>query len=471
MLIDSDQKDYAQPMPDVDKTPSPAFDQNRSSMDAAWFAAQIDEVSAQGIAACLARLVRRGDVAPGTRLPGIRDLGPLLHVSPATVSAAWSILRKASVIEGRGRQGSWVADVQRGPAPRRHTNVATLWPAHVVDLSLAVPDPALLPDLAPALLQAVRGSDFNIYSRKGITEELRAAVTPTWPFAAEEMLAVNGGYEGIRLLLAGVLVPGDIVALSEPSTERLLDLLDDFGVRVVPVEVDDEGPRPDSLAEAMLRRPTVFLFEPRATSRFGRSMTVARRDDLAAVLAGSSTVIIEDDGLGDIAATTQVSLGFSFPERTATVRSYAKTYGPDLRLAVVGGAAPILQRARGIQQFGSGWASRILQNAVAFLITDPETQRAVGAARRVYASRRQEMARLLKERGVRTTGQDGLSLSVHVADEEQALLVLAAHGIASIGGRAASVRAKTSFVRLGIGYPLADPAKIADAFALASQAL
>jgi DNA-binding transcriptional MocR family regulator len=458
-------------MPNANNFASPVVDEHRPNMDAAWFAAQVDEVSAPGIAACLARLVRRGDVAPGTRLPGIRELGPRLHVSPATVSAAWGILRKASVIDGRGRQGSWVADIQRGPAPKRHTNVATLWPAHVLDLSLAVPDPALLPDLGPALLHAVQSSNFNTYSRTGATEELKAAVTPTWPFPAEEILAVNGGYEGIRLLLAGNLVPGDIVALSDPSTERHLDLLDDLGARVVPVEMDDEGPRPDSLAEAMLRRPTVFLFEPRATSRFGRSMTVARRDELAIILAGSSTVIIEDDGLGDIAATTQVSLGSKFPERTATVRSYAKTYGPDLRLAVIGGAEPIVRRARGIMQFGSGWTSRILQNAVAYLLTDPETQLSVAAARRVYASRREEMARLLQDRDVRTTGYDGLSLSVHVANEEQALLVLAAHGIASIGGRAAASRVKTSFVRLGIGHPLADPGRVADAFALASQAL
>ncbi|HAN35327.1 MAG TPA: GntR family transcriptional regulator, partial [Acidimicrobiaceae bacterium] len=59
--------------------------------------------------------------------------------------------------------------------------------------------------------------------------------------------------------------------------------------------------------------------------------------ELAALLANSDALVVEDDHSGDIASGALVSLGKWLPQRTVHIRSYSKSHGPDLRLAAVGG--------------------------------------------------------------------------------------------------------------------------------------
>src|SRR5690625_1485097 len=96
-------------------------------VEAAWLADQMAEASAAGIAAGVGRLIRAGAIAPGARLPPVRELAGRLRVSPATVSAAWSQLRRRNVIAGQGRQGSWVSFHPMRSGPQRFSDIETLW--------------------------------------------------------------------------------------------------------------------------------------------------------------------------------------------------------------------------------------------------------------------------------------------------------------------------------------------------------
>jgi GntR family transcriptional regulator len=52
--------------------------------------------------------VLRGTLRPGSPLPPIRQLASELQLNPNTVAKAYRILERDSVIETRGRQGSFV---------------------------------------------------------------------------------------------------------------------------------------------------------------------------------------------------------------------------------------------------------------------------------------------------------------------------------------------------------------------------
>ncbi|MGO4690564.1 aminotransferase class I/II-fold pyridoxal phosphate-dependent enzyme [Glaciibacter sp. 2TAF33] len=436
-----------------------------------WLAARIEEPSALGIAAAIIRLVRQGEIASGCRLPTVRDLAVVLHVSPATVSAAWATLRKHGVIEGTGRQGTRVLDAPRMLAPKRFENVVRLWGGSVLDLSLATPDPALLPSLQNAIARAPIDERLNWYQRPSIIPALRDAVAPTWPWQPEAWFVANGGYDGIRLLVASGVVPGEYVAVADPSTPRTLDILELFGARVLPVKTDADGPQAESLRHALKSRPVAFIYEPRSGSRSGSTLSAERHAELAAVLDGTDCLIIEDDGLGDLNLHPGVSLGTVFPDRSVVVRSYSKSHGPDLRTAVMGGAELPIERARLYQQFGAGWTSRMLQGALAWMLTDADTRARVDHARQVYKGRRVQMATLLGERGLNVKPRDGLSLVVPLLSEQQGLLVLASYGIATETGREGSILTHSPVARLGIGQELADPERVADAYAMAARAL
>src|SRR6185503_2146392 len=84
-----------------------------------WLAAHLQDRSQRGIAIETSALIRSGAIPVGAQLPPVRELARALGVSPATVSAAWSELRRFNVIAGRGRTGIRVSGNKVAPHPTR----------------------------------------------------------------------------------------------------------------------------------------------------------------------------------------------------------------------------------------------------------------------------------------------------------------------------------------------------------------
>ncbi len=59
------------------------------------------------------RLVRRGDLTPGTGLPSVRQLANDLEINPNTVARAYRALERDGVLETAGRRGTRVAPEAR----------------------------------------------------------------------------------------------------------------------------------------------------------------------------------------------------------------------------------------------------------------------------------------------------------------------------------------------------------------------
>jgi DNA-binding transcriptional MocR family regulator len=433
--------------------------------EARWLAERITNKTIRGIALETSALVRAGVLPVGTRLPAMRDLAYELGVSPATISEAWSELRQQKIISGRGRNGTWVCAERFVAKPERLAS-AGHYGANVLDLSMAVPDQALLPPLAKAMVYATSVGDLNSYARSRIVPELRDAIADDWPYEPEAFLAINGGYNGVYTTLRALVRPGSVVAVEHPTAMRLLDILEDLGVKIVPVLSDSEGPLPASLSQALAERPAAFLFQPRLHSVTGQTVTLQRIEALGDVLAGSDTLIIEDDGLADISAERPVSLGKRFPDRTVRIVSFSKTLGPDLRLAVLSGSASIVEQIQSYRAFSAGWTSRVLQATVAWLIRDEETSQIVAAARATYQERRDTLARELRERGVQTMPGSGLCLWVPVQSEPFAMVTLAARNIAVVPGNKFSIL-PSAHIRVATSKLTSGHAQVAEAIALA----
>ncbi len=437
-------------------------------IDAAALAEHIGHPSARGIASAITALVRGGDLAPGVRLPTVRGLATELGVSPATVAQAWSTLRLRRVIATGRRNGTTVLGAPSLPHPTRFERIGNFGNRLNIDLSWAVPDPALLPPLEAALVSALDDPGLHDYAREPITARLRDAVAGSWPFPAESWLAVGGGYEGLHLICQTSIQPGDRVAVEQPTAPRILDILDAVGAELIPVACDVHGPLPDQLQRALRTDPVAFVYQPRTHSPCGHSVAPARLQELADALSPVSALVIEDDGQGDLSATPRISIGTVLPERTVHIRSFSKPYGPDLRLAVLAGAPDAVERARVYRTFGTGWTSRILQDAAAYLLTDASTQAVVDEARSIYQQRRRAVADPLAELGVPTQNADGLCLWVPVQDERHALVTLAAHGISASPGSRYHSSAGAPHIRVGTGRLTEQAAYVAESLALAA---
>jgi DNA-binding transcriptional regulator YhcF (GntR family) len=68
------------------------------------------EPLSEQLSTAIAERIRRGSLAPGSRLPTVRALAGDLQLAPNTVAKAYRALEDQGLIVGRGRQGTFVSD-------------------------------------------------------------------------------------------------------------------------------------------------------------------------------------------------------------------------------------------------------------------------------------------------------------------------------------------------------------------------
>lgn len=273
----------------------------------------------------------------------------------------------------------------------------------------------------------------------------------------------SGSLDAIERVLAARLRPGDVVAVEDPGWGSLLDLVPALGLRAVPVATDDDGPLPEAVARVLREGARAVIVTDRAQNPTGAAIGAERAAALREVLtAHPDVLLVEDDhGHGIVGLPLYPLAGAT--RHWVMVRSVAKAYGPDLRLAVFTGDPETVDRVLGRQRLGPGWVSRLLQRAVAHLWTTGAVDTPVVA--RAYGERRDGLVRALARRGVRAHGRSGMNVWVPVADETGAVTRLLAAGWAVAPGARFRMDAGPA-VRLTVsGLTAADIDPLADAVA------
>ncbi|MFF3486704.1 aminotransferase class I/II-fold pyridoxal phosphate-dependent enzyme [Streptomyces sp. NPDC002701] len=382
---------------------------------------RIEGRRAAEIAASVERAVGSGELEPGQLLPPMRELATRLEVNPNTVAAAYRTLRERGVIETAGRRGSRVR-------PKPVTTARELSrpdvPPGVRNLSDGNPDPALLPSLTEALTAAAELSDRapTLYGAAAVDPglarlaraDLDADGVPDGP-----VVVTSGSLDAIERVLAAHLRPGDAVAVEDPGWHSVLDLVPALGLRAVPVGVDGDGPLPRDVRAALEGGARALVVTDRAQNPTGAAVGATRARALRAVLEEyPQTLLVEDDHGHRIVDLPPHPLA-GVTRHWAFLRSVAKAYGPDLRLAVVTGDTVTMDRVQGRQRLGPGWVSLLLQRAVVRLWSGGAVDTPAVAS--AYGRRRDALIGALADRGIEAHGRSGMNVWVPVPDETGAV--------------------------------------------------
>jgi 2-aminoadipate transaminase len=316
--------------------------------------------------------VRAGRLAPGTRLPSVRDLARRLRLNVNTVVHAYRLLEEEGTVEAHAAKGTFVrggapgriapppaAPLSTARPPRAIPAVAAphAAPDGAISLATGTPDPALFPfeavrrlvgealdEAGPALLQyaAAEGDPALRAAAAALLAEAGVAAAP------DDLLVTTGAQQGIDLVARALVADGDAVVVEAPTYPGALESLERAGARLVPVPMTPRGPDPRLLAEAVERhRPRLVYTVPTFHNPTGWTMNAAGRAALVDLAARAGAYVLEDDHVADLAFDGPPPPALAALDRAGRVihvRGFAKTVLPGLRLAVV--AAPPEVRVR-----------------------------------------------------------------------------------------------------------------------------
>jgi GntR family transcriptional regulator/MocR family aminotransferase len=284
--------------------------------------------------------IRAGRLVAGTRLPSTRSLAAELGVSRGVVSEAYGQLVAEGYLLGGQGAPTRVALTVRAQAPRPPAR--SLRPNLPYRLDPGLPDLAGFPrdrwlrSLRAAWRQApIDAVDYpdprGVPSlREALAEYLGrvrgAAADP------EHLLVCTGFSQGLSLIARWLAARGvERVALEDPGwhTHRLI--VEQAGIEVVPVAVDDEGLRVEDLEAT---EAAAAIVTPAHQFPTGRVLSSERRAALIEWAERGERLIVEDDFDAELRydrAGVGALQGLA-PERVAYLGSASKRLVPGMRL-------------------------------------------------------------------------------------------------------------------------------------------
>jgi DNA-binding transcriptional MocR family regulator len=305
----------------------------------------------RALATALRLAARSGDLAPGTRLPPMRDLAWRLKVTTGTVARAYQLAATEGVVESHVGRGSFIAS----PKPRRPMPEPLLYesldkplaPEGLVDLRIPqLPDCDQARIIARHLSEVAAGLGADVLDYTPLSRDLHCrqilldwlSVRPLGNIGAEDLVLTHGGQNAIMLVISLCLIdqPAKVMmeSLIYPGVIHAARLA---RAETLPVGMDDQGMLPDELDRVAretgarlvcltpsAQNPTLAGMGP---ERRARIIEVARRHDLQ---------IIEDECFATgPRPDAPPSLYALAPERVWHVTSMSKIIAAGLRFGIL----------------------------------------------------------------------------------------------------------------------------------------
>jgi DNA-binding transcriptional MocR family regulator len=296
------------------------------------------------LAAALERDVANGRLAPGTQLPPQRALAKRLGIDFTTVTRAYAEAANRGLVVGQVGRGTFVRASRREPSVARDAfSIDPHAPPVDVDLALNLP-PQVSMDEAARALSATLGDLRGWGGLGGLLEYLpnagrddHRAAGALWlarrtrdRVAPERVVICAGAHHAMTALLLTLARPGDLV-LAEPLTyPPFVALARRLHLRVAPAELT-----PDAFRTACrAHKPRALYCMPTVHNPTGATMSLALRQQIAAIADQYGVAIIEDDTYGALLSRAPRALSAIAPGPSYLIGTLSKALAP-LRIAYV----------------------------------------------------------------------------------------------------------------------------------------
>ncbi|HET7313758.1 PLP-dependent aminotransferase family protein [Salinisphaera sp.] len=375
----------------------------------------------------VAHLIENGVYQLGARLPSVRRISVEKDLSVSTCVRAYHELERRGVIEARPRSGFFVLSTGTSLAlPSVSSEAATPVPVSGRDRILRMLDASAEPDMTnfgaasphPGFMPSgaiARASSriWHMARRRCMTQafppgafELRAEIARRLSLAScdvspDDLVITNGCQASLTLALRLVCKPGDVVAVESPTYYGLLEVLEQCGLRALPIPTDPQtGVSLKLLEKALIRwNPGAIAVIPTISNPMGVTLSEEKKRRLVQLAEKYGIPIIEDDVYGELVASGRRSRPLKSWDQSGNVyycSSATKTISAGLRIGWVWVPSERREEARYQQYLASVSVNTPAQLTLANYLATANIHRHMRIAARGYKRCRREFAAQLE---------------------------------------------------------------------------
>ena len=393
-----------------------------------------------------AERIRSRLLAPGARLPSVRQCAVQQGVSPSTVVAAYDKLLAGGLVEARKNRGFFVremapvhtghprAAVKKGAHEQRGSEEGSSSPGAVrsyrpIDATALIrgmfhsvsdkPQPGMgvfPPDwlqstFMPAAVRKVTGTGalqaFSLQYgepmgdsglRRALSKKLVALNVHIGP---ENIITTVGATHALDIVSRTLLRPGDPVMVEEPGWAVEFARLTAMGMRLLPVPRRAEGPDLDVMARyCEVHQPKLYVSVSVFHNPTGYCLSPASAHRILQLANQHNFHILEDDTYSHIAPEHATRLcALDGLQRTIHVSGFAKILAPNWRVGFLAANASLIEQLLNTKLLGTLTTPALLEKAVALCIEQGQLRRHAERIRTRLAAARNRSVKLALQAG------------------------------------------------------------------------
>ena len=190
--------------------------------------------------------------------------------------------------------------------------------------------------------------------------------------SADQIMVFNGSQSALDMIAKILITPGDVIALESPSYLGAISAFNAYQPTYMSVETDDGGMLPDALDRLLSQYAVKFIYlVPTFQNPTGRTMNLARRQQIAEVVSRHDALVIEDDPYSALRYRGEevAPLYTLAPQNTVYLSTLSKVFAPGLRLGF-GVAPPLIHEWLTIAKQGADLHTNTYAQALAAAYID-----------------------------------------------------------------------------------------------------
>lgn len=284
--------------------------------------------------------IRLGILKPGEKLPPQRELADRIGVNLSTVTRAFRVCELKGLISGVVGRGTFVASDVKVSLSLISQNKKP----EIIEMGQVLP----LPVTDKVTAKMVKDSLYEMEMERLIRYCEPAghlnhrAIGAEWLrrfnviASAEEILITPGSHNAVTNCLLTLFEPGDRIAVDSLTYPGIKTLSAMYGIRLVPIEMTNEGMSPQGLLNACKNEGIKGIYlMPEVQNPTTSAMTQIFREQIADIIKKYNLILIEDDAYGYTGNFESIPVSTLVPNQGIYIGGTSKLFGPGFRISFV----------------------------------------------------------------------------------------------------------------------------------------